>query len=37
MKELDNITIVSVAGVRGKQSLKAIEYSTEKLKFKHKK
>ena len=37
MKELDNITIVSVAGVRGEQSLKAIEHSTQKLKFKHKK
>ena len=37
MKELDNITIVSVAGVRGEQSLKAIEHSIQKIKFKHKK
>jgi hypothetical protein len=37
MKELDNVTIISVTGVRGKQTLRAIEYSTEKIKFKYKK
>jgi hypothetical protein len=37
MKELYNVTIISVTGVRGKQTLRAIEYSTEKIKFKYKK
>jgi hypothetical protein len=31
---LDNVTIISVAGVRGKESLKAIEYSKRSINFK---
>lgn len=32
--DLDNVTIVSVAGVRSKEALKAIEYSTRNINFK---